>query len=200
MGKLPIYQLRRFCLESFYILLPFFDQIYPRLVSILDMNSTSFTSVNNSKICDWYAAVFYTNILRNTAFKRANKPLRRAIKLLWRANKPLGRAKQSASEITTISSEIKSISLLVSKRKVKIMFSKSSMGNKQVCYFPLLAKFPSKCVSLVSKCAMRLPSLATLVYVRCEKHRFVDYAVNSGLFLHKKTIYPACKLHSAISR
>ena len=112
----------------------------------------------------YFIQTFYR--IRLLKLKRANKPLWRAIKLLWRANKPLGRAKQSASEITTISSEIKSISLLVSKRKLKIMFSKSSMGNKQVCYFSLLAKFPSKCVSLVSKCATRLPSLATLCPLR----------------------------------
>ena len=34
--------------------------------------------------------------------------------------------------------------VLASKRKIKIMFSKSSTGNKQACYFPLLARFPQK--------------------------------------------------------
>ena len=51
------------------------------------MNSTSFICVNNSKICDLYGAIFYTNILGNTAFKRTNKPL-------WRAKQSLRRSKQ----------------------------------------------------------------------------------------------------------
>ena len=59
------------------------------------MNSTSFICVNNSKICDLYGAIFYTNIFGNMAFKRANKPLWRIIKRPERANKPLRSAKQS---------------------------------------------------------------------------------------------------------
>ena len=83
---------RRFCLESFYIFSPFSVQSYPRLVSFLDMNSTRFICVNNSKICDLHGAIFYTNSFGNTAFKRANKPLWSVIKRLERANKALGRA------------------------------------------------------------------------------------------------------------
>ena len=49
------------------------------------MNFTSFTSVNNSKICDLYGAIFYTNMLGNMAFKRENKPLRRAKQTLLRS-------------------------------------------------------------------------------------------------------------------
>ena len=59
------------------------------------MNSTSFICVNNSKICDLYGAIFYTNILGNTAFKRANKPLWRAKQSLWRSQQSLRRSNQS---------------------------------------------------------------------------------------------------------
>ena len=59
------------------------------------MNSTSFTCVNDSKICDLYRAIFCTNIFGNTAFERANKSLWRAIRLLKKANQPLRRANQS---------------------------------------------------------------------------------------------------------
>ena len=70
-------------------------QSYPQLVSILNMNSSSFTCVNNSKICDLYGAIFYTNILGNTTLKRANIALWRGIKLLMTSNEHLRRAKQS---------------------------------------------------------------------------------------------------------
>ena len=59
------------------------------------MNSTSFICVNNSKICDLYGAIFYTNILGNTAFKRANKPLWRAKQSLRRSQQSLRRSSQS---------------------------------------------------------------------------------------------------------
>ena len=58
-----------FCLESFQTLWPFPFQNYPQLVSILDMNSTSFTWVNDSKICDLYRAIFCTNLFGNTALQ-----------------------------------------------------------------------------------------------------------------------------------
>ena len=74
---------------------PFPVQSYPQLVSILNMNSSIFTCVNNSKICDLYGAIFYTNILGNTTLKRANIALWRGIKLLTTSNEPLRRAKQS---------------------------------------------------------------------------------------------------------
>ena len=70
-------------------------QSYPQLVSILNMNSSSFTCVNNSKICDLYGAIFYTNILGNTTLKRANIALWRGMKLLTTSNEPLRRTKQS---------------------------------------------------------------------------------------------------------
>ena len=60
-----------------------------------NMNSTSFICVNNSKICDLYGTIFYTNILGNTAFKRANKPLWRAKQSLRRSQQSLRRSNQS---------------------------------------------------------------------------------------------------------
>ena len=51
-----LYIFSSFLLGKLVDFLPFSVQIYPRLVSILDMNSTSFTCVNNSKICDLYGS------------------------------------------------------------------------------------------------------------------------------------------------
>ena len=77
---------------------PFSVQIYPRLVSILDMNSTSFTCVNNSKICDLYGAIWdfmQTCLIGNTAFESKNRLLGGAKQSLRRSELSFRRSEQT---------------------------------------------------------------------------------------------------------
>ena len=62
------------------------------------MNSASFTCVNNSKICDFYGAIWnfmQTCLIGNTAFKRENKPLGRAKQSLRRSEQSFRRSEQT---------------------------------------------------------------------------------------------------------
>ena len=61
------------------------------------MNSTSFTCVNKSKICDLYGAIWdfmQTCLIGNTAFKRENKLLRRVKQSLRRSEQTFLRSEQ----------------------------------------------------------------------------------------------------------
>ena len=61
------------------------------------MNSTSFTCVNNSKICDLYGAIWdfmQTCLIGNTAFKKENKLLERAKQSLRGSEQTLLRSEQ----------------------------------------------------------------------------------------------------------
>ena len=62
------------------------------------MNSTSFTCVNNCKICDLYGAIWdfmQTGLIGNTAFKRENKLLGRAKQSLRRSEQSFRRSEQT---------------------------------------------------------------------------------------------------------
>ena len=62
------------------------------------MNSTSFTCVNNSKICDLYGAIWdfmQTCLIGNTAFKRENKLVGRVKQSLRRSEQSFRRSEQS---------------------------------------------------------------------------------------------------------
>ena len=121
----------------------------------------------NNYVLDVYACAMYIVSYISKTQKGMRELLRKAVAEAKERNTNIKQqVRDIGNKFKLCCNQCARSSVLVSKRKVKIMFPKSTMGNKQVCYFPLLPKFPSKCVSLVSKCAMRLPSLASLCPLR----------------------------------